>query len=226
MKLLNAFEVAPDCFYISCNEDFSDNENGCRILQSGIFDNIEDLSIKEKYSTGELNYLINNKGAYSTELTETNEVVNRRVSGCDPSEELIEQYRRTLSPLFPSRISCVFAFDNYEICRICKEKYSWEHGKIRKYRLIEDKATRVIRCNMEIISTFRELLVDTNQKNVPNLFYNSYGDLCRNYWFGTGSIDFGIFVSDDNVYKSNVNGRCRALWEYLIEGRLELVEEF
>jgi len=119
-------------------------------------------------------------------------------------------------PLKPSRFSSVFAFATEEDCQKANRLYGWDLAQVKKFRLADLPGTRVHRANMEIISLMRAVQ--------PRA---SWGEedrrsVWRHYWSGGGSIKVEVPVMKDGSPNRQWFDSGE-IWEYLIEGRLDLV---
>jgi len=126
-----------------------------------------------------------------------------------------ELCRKNYYPKYPSRLSAIFAFGDYETCEKVNKKYDkWDLRTVKKFRLNIDDWTRVIKVNMEIVSYMRLAYIrgffDDKTKN----------DIWKNYWNGTGDIDLELpdVESERKIHHSG------EIFEYLIEGKLVLIE--
>lgn len=108
-----------------------------------------------------------------------------------------EVLREKHFPLFPSRLSATYAFGSWEDCVLAKERHGWQLSEVRRFRLRDTPLNRVAKVDMEIISAAR-----TTHSPVPD-------HVCSLYWAGQPGL---------------INGRP-PLWEYLIEGSLERIDE-
>ncbi|MBA7520522.1 hypothetical protein ES705_12618 [subsurface metagenome] len=125
-----------------------------------------------------------------------------------------ELCRKNYYPKYPSRLSAIFAFGDYETCKKVDGKYGWGLSTVKKFRLNIDNLTRVIKVNMEIVSLMRTAYIlgffDDKTKD----------DIWKNYWNGTGDIVLELpdVESERKIYRSS------EIFEYLIEGKLVLIE--
>jgi hypothetical protein len=120
-------------------------------------------------------------------------------------------------PTLPSRLSAVYAFGREEDCRKAHDLYHWDLSKLRRFRLVRDPLTRVLRANMEIVSLMRSVYprASWSREDRDNIW--------RHYWCGGGSVKVEIPVIREGAL--NRQGfELGEIWEYLIEGRLELLE--
>lgn len=125
-----------------------------------------------------------------------------------------ELCRKCYYPKYPSRLSAIFAFGDYETCKKANRKYGWDLSTVKKFRLNIDNLTRVIKVNMEIVSLMRTAykrgFFDDKTKD----------DIWKNYWNGTGDINLEL-LDVESERKINPSGE---IFEYLIEGKLVLIE--
>lgn len=125
-----------------------------------------------------------------------------------------ELCRKHYYPKYPSRLSAIFAFGDYETCIKAHKKHGWDLSTVKKFRLNFDDHTRVIKVNMEIVSLMRGAYIrgffDDKTKD----------DIWKKYWNGTGNIDLELpdAESERKIYNSG------EISEYLIEGKLVLIE--
>ncbi|MDD5070595.1 MAG: hypothetical protein PHV17_07670 [Candidatus Omnitrophica bacterium] len=225
MKLLNAEVDAPTDFFIYSRYDF-DNIASDRVIRSGVFDNLNYPDIVQAYNNGSLDYRGYQNDYIMTGLRNVSPVVERRVRYFERDEDLLEIYRKQISPLLPSRVSCIFAFSLYDTCKHVADYYDWHDGRICRYNLIDHNLNRVSRHNINIVNTYRELLIWAKDRNLLDSFNNQYASLCRHYWMGIGRIDFESFPSDNGRVYADIPPKCTQVWEYLIEGQLKLIEEY
>lgn len=130
-----------------------------------------------------------------------------------------EYVRRKFFPCLPSRLSAIYAFGDYESCVLCNQKYGsgWKLDTVKEFNLMEvpnDPFTRVARVNMEVVSLARYA------------YHNASLDgptreaLWKHYWSGGGK--FSMELPDSN-YEPKIMP-VGVIWEYLIEGGLQLKE--
>jgi len=129
-----------------------------------------------------------------------------------------EYVRSTEFPLLPSRLSAVYAFGSEKDCRKAHEVYGWDLADLRRFRLQRGPLTRVHRANMEIVSLMRLALPRASWSREDR------DAIWRHYWSGGGS-----FSAEIPVIRDGAPGRqsfdSGEIWEYLIEGRLDLTGE-
>jgi hypothetical protein len=182
------------------------------IFSSGLSFAAENPALLAKYLDGSLNYVpfvhnqasdISAPSAY--QLTTTR---NYRV------ELLLEDARRQVNPLLPSRLSAVFAVETKsEAIKLAKAS-SRPVGEVFEFELVPGELNRVARANFHIVGLLRDVL-DQASWSVAHLL-----EIGRAYWNGDGEIavDIPSPTAIDRRQKT-----CRVAWEYLIEGRLDRV---
>ena len=118
----------------------------------------------------------------------------------------------------PSRLSAVYAFGAEEDCRMANKLYGWDLSTLRRFRLRRDGLTRVHRANMEIISLMRFAYPKASWSREER------DAIWKHYWSGVGSLKVEIPVIRDDA-PTREWFESGEIWEYLIEGRLELIDE-
>lgn len=108
-----------------------------------------------------------------------------------------EVVREKQFPLFPSRLSATYAFGSWEDCLLANKHHGWHLSEVRRFRLRETPLNRVAKVDMEIVTVARGA-----GSPVPD-------HVCSMYWAGQPGF---------------LGGRA-PLWEYLVEGMLELIDE-
>jgi len=165
----------------------------------------------KKYLTNEINYLpfIPNVDSNINVIS----MFNNSIASDYKVEYNFELHRKYFYPDFPSRLSACYAFADYETCRKVSGKYRWDLSTIRKFKLVESPINKIVKVNMEIISLERY----ANRVSMQN--QNSLDEIGKAYWTGIGNIQMELpTVNERKVFNSEI------IWEYLIEGRLELIE--
>ena len=121
-------------------------------------------------------------------------------------------------PTLPSRLSAVYAFKREEDCLKAHELYHWDLSLLRRFRLIRDPLTRVHCANMEIVSLMRYVYPRAGWSREDR------DRIWRQYWSGGGSLNVEIpIIREGAPHRQWVESG--EIWEYLIEGRLELLDE-
>ena len=107
-----------------------------------------------------------------------------------------EVCRKMYYPKYPSRLSAVFAFGDYETCKNVADKHGngWDLSTVKKFKLIEHPSTRVIRVNMEIVSLARHAYI------MSYLNENDLNILWNYYWNGRGN--FQMELPDANLKRT------------------------
>lgn len=214
MKLLNLDEEAPSEFYIFVNHYSPITEHNLRVTGqfiSGAFANLlADGTFLQKYIDGSANYLpferCNDLKVFTPYCVTA--INDYRI------EYDAEICRKNHFPIFPSRLSALYAFGDYESCKEVNRKYGWPLKTVKKFQLIDRPLNRVIKVNMEHVSLARHAY------KVSMLATNDIDMIWRKYWAGFGNIDIELHVPDmtRKIFSSGV------IWEYLIEGGVKLIK--
>src|SRR5690606_17004585 len=123
-------------------------------------------------------------------------------------------HRKQYYPLYPSRLSALYAFGDYETCELVAKKYGWDIRTVKKFELLPSPLNRVIKANMEIISLERYSVRISGQTE------EDVHQMCELYWKG---IQADITYQPPPVLKMR-DIKIGLVWEYLIEGVLKMVE--
>lgn len=126
-----------------------------------------------------------------------------------------EQYRLACCPLYPSRLSAVYAFGDYESCIAVNRKYRWNLNEVRAFTLAAHPLTRIAKLNMEIVSLARH-----SYKNL-DINKDLIHEIWKNYWSG----NHDTRIEEYSETECKVLAESGVIWEYLIEGFIDLVEE-
>lgn len=126
----------------------------------------------------------------------------------------LELYRYANVNKYPSRLSAIYAFGDYETCKKVSELYEgWNINTVKKFKLKSlnglDELVRVSKHNMEIVSYMRGLDCRFFPIEDQNIIY-------EHYWNGRGNL---------TLEKNGITYDTGEIYEYLIEGILELVED-
>lgn len=120
-----------------------------------------------------------------------------------------EVFREKYYPLYPSRLSALYAFGDMETCKLVSAKYGWPLNSVQKFIIKDWPLTRIVKVNMEHVTLARHaykvsMLKDTNR-------------LWGGYWSGFDNIILELPAAgfERREYDSGV------IWEYLIEGIVE-----
>jgi hypothetical protein len=184
-----------------------------QILSTAYASVLNDSNLAEMYLQGTINYLpfvINEKRSINfLSFSQHNAITNYRI-------EYDAEMRRFLSfPQLPSRLSAVYAFATKEDCRKVNRIYSWDLNSVRRFILDRDEFTKVARVNMQIISLMRSTYPfgSFSDKEIEHIW--------THYWSGAGNLE----IESPTVQPSaNIHPKINSgeIWEYLIEGRLQL----
>lgn len=212
MKLINIDEESPDTFYIFVNQ-FNPithhNFNLTKSFFSGAAASCSDAGFVNKYIEGKVRYL-------------PYEPCHNDVLGVSPYfltaindyriEYDAEVFRERHRPLYPSRLSALYAFGDLETCELVSRKYGWPLDTVQKFRLKDWPLTRIAKVNMEHVSLARHAYKVSMLEDIDRLW--------AGYWSGFDNIILELPVTGftRKRYDSGV------IWEYLIEGIVECVE--
>jgi len=124
--------------------------------------------------------------------------------------------RKAYYPKYPSRLSAVYAFGDYETCeKVVKIHPDWRDlSTLKKFRLIETPLTRVIKVNMEIVTLAQKAY------RISSISQSDLDNLWKHYWNGGGN--FQMELPDVNF--SRTKHDSGEIFEYLIEGAVVLNE--
>lgn len=168
-------------------------------------------SFVTKYLEGTVDYLpfVQNENSDANMIS----MFSNNVTSGYRTEYNCELYRKYNNPKYPSRLSACYAFGDYETCIEVSKKYHWDLSTVKKFKLLPNDFNRVVKVNMEIISLERTAnKISMTSEETQNHIWSSY-------WNGIGNIKLELpTVEGRKIFDSGV------IWEYLIEGRLELNE--
>jgi len=108
-------------------------------------------------------------------------------------------------------LSAIYAFGDIETCREVNKKYGWDLSEVKKFHIVDNPLTRVIKVNMEIISLAKHAYKVSSMQHKDQLW--------RSYWSGCGAIEMEL--PEPNAERQILNSGV--IWEYLIEGAVKLV---
>lgn len=211
--LLNIKSDIPESFYIFVDHhNFLAQQalNSTKTFSSSAYTKCKhDESFLEKYLSGEVKYLPYKKS--NQDLNIFSPYYKSVINDFDVEYDA-ECFREKYYPLYPSRLSAVYAFGDYKTCVKVSKKHDWDLRTVRKFKLINNKLTRVIRVNMQIVSMARNIyenaIFDKKMKEI----------LWKNYWSGLSYIPTYSFYK--NYPPSNL--QVEDIFEYLVEGSLVL----
>jgi hypothetical protein len=216
---VSAEATIPDVFYVFVNmldPRCFHNVTATKRLTSAAMESASlSRSFRAKYLDGSADYFpfVHSKPDCVTISAFCRSAVNDYVV-----EYQAELVRRKFFPLLPSRFSAVFAFGDRETCEAADAKYHWGLDSVREFRLQRDSLTRICRVNMEIISLMRGAgrRAFFNEKETESV--------SSHYWRGGGSLAAEVPAVENGkeVRKTYPSG---VIWEYLIEGALELIDK-
>jgi hypothetical protein len=218
LALSNSTEPVPDTFYVFANtNNWLTNHNlqfTKGITSASIGEIMANEELTKKYMNGSIDYLqyipnaqpdVHGVSLYSMTATRDYRI-----------EYNCELYRRSHedSRLYHSRMSCIYAFGDLDTCTRVSNMYGWDLNSVKKFKLLSLPLTRVAKVNMEIITLMRNVDgLGTFGPQEQEIIWNYY-------WFGKGDLALELPKERGSERMKRSSG---VLWEYLIEGRLELV---
>lgn len=213
MKTLNTGEDVPEILYVFL--EFGGgifdqiNEHNYKLnhkLVSSGMSNCCDVQKENDFINGDIDYL----PFVATDIT-TNSPSSfmMKIINEYNIEHNLEWYRKTNFRKFPSRLSGLYAFGDYDSCIQVSQKYNWNMDSVRKLRLTSGK--KVVKLNMEIVSMLRSIFIQTFSQEYQSIIYDRY-------WRGEGEISIQNPSSGETINSG-------VIYEYLIEGILEEIVE-
>lgn len=218
-KLINLNETVPEKFYIFTNMKNPitfHNVSITKTLTSGSIGEImasEELT--QKYLGGAIDYIpfVPNQSIdiHAVSVYQFLSTSGYRI------EYNCELYRKNhkSTKLYPSRFSCIYAFGDYESCKMVSKKYNWPIESVKQYQLRRLPLTRVAKVNMEVISLLRGVDI------ISSLSQEEQEKIWKHYWSGEADLSLEIPSFNNNKNQQKSSG---VIWEYLIEGQLKLFE--
>jgi hypothetical protein len=213
-KLLNSTEPIPDIFFVFVTMDnliTKHNLEVAKSFSSGAFVQLVD-NFEKKYVAGSVDYLpfvINTNSDMKMVSPFYNSVTSEY-----RTEYNCEIHRRHNFPTYPSRLSAFYAFGDYGTCKLVSEKYNWDIKSVKKFRLEPSVHNRVVKVNMEIVS------LERYANRVSMIDSETQKTIWQSYWTGHG--DFSMELP---TLKGRQTFNSETIWEYLVEGRLTLIED-
>jgi hypothetical protein len=218
-KTMNTRENLPEYFYLFVDMDNPItylNLNTTKCLFSSVIGDLFIPEIFKSYMDGTIDYLpfvLNPNVARKSMSMYQNTVTSEY-----RTEYNCEIFRKTYFSLFPSRLSAIYAFGDYESCKKAIEMHHksydyWNIDSIKKFKLEDNPFNRVVKVNMEIVSWER------TANRISSLDQNTQKLIWSTYWSGKTGDAFDLpLINNREIFK------IETLWEYLIEGRIKLVE--
>ncbi len=219
LKLLNVDETAPSEFYIFVSfnrlitaHNFISTKN---FTSSAYEQALSNKEFRTKYLNGSARYLpfepcINKLDCHISSPYFITAVNDYRV------EYDAEVHREKHYSLYPSRLSAIYAFGDYQTCLdVANEhKNGWKTDSIKKCTLIEHELTRVVKVNMEIVSMARLAYYSVLDQNTVSNMWDMY-------WQGQEGRAIDLPIA--SVTNPRTRGECTPkpqFFEYLIEGKV------
>lgn len=213
MKTVNTNEDSPSEFYIFCNFQnpitYNNVEKIGVINSSGITAASIDEQMLRGYLSGDADYL---PFIPNPNMSPAISMYQLGIMNPYRAEYNAEINRKEKFKMYPSRLSSMYAFADYETCEKVSEKYHWDISTVRKFELQEHPLTRIAKVNMEVISLVRLAYGISS--------FNSDNEVWQHYWTGQGNLELQLPGRnfEPQRYESGV------IWEYLIEGSLKKVD--
>jgi len=189
-----------------------------KTLTSASFSNtFFDLSKLGKYKSGTIDYTpfipnpnLDMKSQSSFSQREVNEYQ------VDYNAEIYRKnHERT--KLYPSRFGCIFAFGSMKEARNASEIYNWNINDVSMFKLNKAAPNRVVKVNMQIITQM------WNIGNGASFSLEENEKIWEHYW--CGKAELALEVPNLKTGKGSQIINEGVVWEYLVDGQLELVQE-
>lgn len=211
--LLNSKKDIPENFYIFVDVDNPITERALRstkTFSSSAYTMCKySKSFLEKYIRGKVKYLPYKKCRQDMNTFSPYYMAVVNEFSIEYDAELV---REKFYPLYPSRLSAVYAFGDYDTCIKVSKKHNWDLESVRRFKLVNNRLTRVVKVNMEIVSTSRSMNVHSNiDEETKELLW-------KNYWSGSSYIPINPYLANYSIGNLKVDD----IFEYLIEGSLVL----
>lgn len=214
-NLLNIDEKIPDIFYVFVDMNNVMTKHNLEVTKgfsSGAFGQLGFDDFVNKYLKGTIDYLPFTPNP-NTDVQIVSAFYNNITSEYR-TEYNCELYRRYNFPKYPSRLSAFYAFGDYKTCLEVSKKYHWDILTVKKFKLDPSPFNRVAKVNMEIVS------LERYANRVSMLDQDTQNIIWQSYWTGYGDFPMELpTVNGRQVFHSGI------IWEYLVEGRLTLIEE-
>lgn len=202
----------PESFYIFCDTlnlvTYHNLKYGKSFSSAGFVEAHLNEESRKRYLDGTATYLTYERTKPSVQtvspfmLTAMNEY---RI------EHDAEHVRLKYFPQSPSRMSAIYAFGDLDTCQEVSDKYGWNLESVKQFKLVPNELNRVTKVNMEVVSLARGTYkgASWNIDDIENIW--------KHYWVGNG--DITLDIPEKESRKTLSSG---VIWEYLIEGQLEL----
>jgi hypothetical protein len=216
---MNTQESLPEFFYVFVDMDnmiTNHNLRTTKCLLSSVINGLHILEIFDGYMNGTIDYLpfVPNPNTTRKPMS----MFENNITSEYRTEYNCEIFRKYHFPLFPSRLSAIYAFGDYESCEKAIKLYHgsydyWNLDNIKKFKIEENQFNRVVKVNMELVSWER------TANRISSLNQDVEEQIWLAYWNGEVNGSFEL---------PTINGREKfevdTLWEYLIEGIIKLIE--
>ena len=212
-RLMNIDEPIPDEFFIFVNEALPVTAHNFRTIGSFVSAGFGTAATSKealaKYLAGSLNFMpYSPREMGGVMLTPFFMTAIAEYS----TEYDADYWRNIVDPLYPSRMSAVYAFADWDTCQMVAARYDWDIRQVHRFRLKPNPLNRVVKVNMEVISLMR------HAKRVSYMEDAEVEYAWRHYWGGRGEIALRLPRGrSQKTYEPSV------IWEYLIEGIVERI---
>lgn len=217
ITLCNSSGSLPESFFVFVNMGNPITKHNIQVTHGITSGSIGEIAanekLQDKYENGTIDYIPyvpnGSVDVHGMSIYSVNSGSSYRI------EYNCELYRRQheKTKLYPSRMSCIYAFSDYRSCVDAANKYHWDINSVKEFTLAILPYTRVAKVNMEVISLIR------GSEPITTLNPEEQEKIWEHYWSGGGDISITrSFDGDERLSSSGV------IWEYLIEGRLNLIE--
>ncbi len=222
MKTLNTNEDVPDIFYIFLHHDrmwiLKWNYRLTKTLTSAsIANTFFDTDKRMKFISGSVDYLpfipnpdVDMQSPSSFSLREVSEYT------VDYNAEL---YRRghEETKKYPSRFGCLYAFGSLSDAKEAADKWNFDMSDLVKFKLNTASPARVVKVNMQVISQMWKI------GNAASFSPETNEQIWTHYWSGGGELP--LEVPNLKTGKGSEVINYGVIWEYLIDGQLEPIDE-
>jgi len=218
--LMNINEPIPDNFYIfvSYNNLITANNLGVnKHIISSAYGECSDQEFRDKYLNGTAQYLPFEPCLHKVDCHTISPFLMSTINDYRVEYDA-EKYRAQYYSTFPSRLSAIFAFGDYETCKLVAQKYNWSLHTIKKFKLLPNPLMRVVKVDMEIVSLARLAYRSPLSVDTINIFWDTY-------WSGKKGFAMELAIPDETkILTRKIINPNPSIFEYLIEGALILQE--
>ena len=224
MNTLNTNESLPEYFYLFLHSDrmwhLKWNFKLTKTLTSASITNTSfDMVTLNKYIAGEMDYIpflpnpsLDMKSPSSFSLREVSDYM------VDYNAELFRK-QHEITKKYPSRFGCLYAFGSLQDAQKAAEEWNFNMNDLHKFKLKNiGELTRVVKVNMQIVSQMWNIGTGTTFDQQANDI------IWEHYW--SGKAELPLDVPDLKTGEGRQILNYGVIWEYLIDGQLELIEQY